>query len=335
MANYELKSTQFRRERESTWQELERVLRKVETQGLRSLSHDELNRLPSLYRGAVSSLSVARAVSLDKNLLEFLTNLVSRAYIVVYSSKTRPFVAMRDFVLRRLPQAVRRYRLYLAVSTACLALGTLTGYVMTMADVERYYSFVPEAFAQGRTPAASTETLLETLYPEDERGIGDLEFFATFLFTNNAKVGILCFTLGFAAGVPVVLLLFYNGLILGAMAALFSSRDLGAEFWAWVLPHGVTELLAVCLCGAAGLAFGMSIVFPGEHTRLQNLALRGRQVGLTVIGSIALFFIAALIEGFFRRLVQDDLARWALAGATLVLWVLYFGWLGGESSARG
>jgi len=209
----------------------------------------------------------------------------------------------------------------------------LTGYMMTDADIERYYSFVPEAYALGRTPAATTETLRETLYETEDPEADDLELFASFLFTNNAKVGILCFTLGFAAGVPVVLLLFYNGLILGAMAALFASRGLGVEFWGWILPHGVTELLAVCLCGAAGLVFGAAIVNPGEHTRLQNLAIRGRQAGLIVIGSVGLFFIAALIEGFFRQLVVSDAARWSLAIGSTACWVVYFGWVGRKRAA--
>ena len=42
-------------------------------------------------------------------------------------------------------------------------------------------------------------------------------------------MGILSFALGFLVGLPSFLLLFYNGLILGAFTALFHSRGLGGE----------------------------------------------------------------------------------------------------------
>jgi uncharacterized membrane protein SpoIIM required for sporulation len=328
MAEFTLKSTQFRRERAESWRELEQLLDKADRGGIRSLSAAELNRLPALYRSTVSSLSVARAISLDRALLDYLTNLTCRAYVVVYSSKRPPSEAIAEFLTRRLPQTVRRYWIYLAVSLGCMLAGVLAGYLLTIHDVERFYSFVSEQVAQGRNPASSDEALRDVLYSGDDSGVSQLQQFATFLFTHNAKVGILCFALGFAAGAPVVILLFYNGLTLGAFAALYASRGMGLEFWAWVLPHGVTELLAVVLCGAAGLVFGMAVVFPGPHTRLQNLAIKGRQVALVVIGAALMLLIAAVIEGLFRQMVQDFATRWWVATVTAVGWALYYGLAG-------
>ena len=53
-----LKSSQFRQERQRSWRELEKLLDEVKRRGIRSLSHEQLTRLPMLYRGAISSLSV-------------------------------------------------------------------------------------------------------------------------------------------------------------------------------------------------------------------------------------------------------------------------------------
>jgi uncharacterized membrane protein SpoIIM required for sporulation len=320
MREFTLKSAQFRKEREQSWRELEGLLERVEKAGLPSLSAEELNRLPILYRSAVSSLSVASAISLDKNLLDYLNALVSRAYICVYGAKRRVSEAVAEFFRSQFPWVVRRYFAFVMISVALVALGTLTGYQMTRSDPERYYSFVG-SMAQGRTPASSTKELREVLY---HQGDGMLPVFATFLFTHNSKVGMLCFALGFAAGVPVVFLLFETGLMLGALVALYDSRGLGAELWAWILPHGVTEIGALCLCGAAGMVIGTSIVFPGRHTRLRNLALHGREVALLAMGAVVMFLVAGLIEGFFRQLVQDVAVRWALATVSLVFWVWYF-----------
>lgn len=287
-------------------------------------------RLPSLYRNAASSLAVARSISLDQSLLDYLGALVARAYIVVYGNRRRAGDAIAEFFRVRFPRAVRQNAPYLAAAVLFLALGILTGWRLTLADPERYYSFVDEDLLQGRTPSSSTQELRDVLYQKEETSSSYLGAFASYLFTHNSKVGILCFALGFAAGIPVIFLLFSNGLLLGAMAALHQSRGLGLDFWAWVLPHGVTELGAVCLCGAAGMILGTSLVFPGRHTRLQNLALRGRAAALLVVGAVAMLLVAGLIEGIFRQVVHDPAIRWSVAGITLVLWTTYFLFAGRE-----
>jgi uncharacterized membrane protein SpoIIM required for sporulation len=323
-----LKSARFRREREAAWRELEALVAKVEESGVRGLTAEELERLPLLYRGAAGALSVAQAISLDRGLLEYLTALVERAYLCVYGTKAGAGETIAGFFLHRFPAAVRAHAPWVAAALLLLALGTLTGWRLTLGDPERYYQLVDEGLAAGRTPASSTEELRAVLYSRGGGAMSVLGIFSTFLFTHNAKIGILSFALGFAAGLPVLYLLFTNGLVLGALAALYQSRGLGAELWAWLLPHSVTELTAVALCGAAGLVVGASLVFPGPHTRLHNLALRGRRASVLVIGAVAMFLVAGLIEGIFRQRVHDQLARWLLGGGTLVFWALYFSFAG-------
>ena len=129
---------------------------------------------------------------------------------------------------------------------------------------------------------------------------------------------------GFLGGVPSGLLLFVNGLTLGAFGALYAGRGLGLDFWAWVLPHGVTELLAVVLCGAAGLALGQAVIFPGREERLAGLARRGREAGVVAVGSVGLFLVAGLIEGVFRQLVHAVPVRLSVAATTAAVWLLFF-----------
>jgi uncharacterized membrane protein SpoIIM required for sporulation len=101
-----------------------------------------------------------------------------------------------------------------------------------------------------------------------------------------------------------------------------------------VLPHGVTELGAIVLCGAGGLALGLALVFPGRHTRLENLAIRGRDVSTIAIGAVGMLFIAALFEGFFRQLVHPVPIRLTVAAVMFVLWAAYFGLAGRRADAR-
>ncbi len=314
-----LKSAAFRAEREASWRELEALVARLEKGGVPALGPHELARLPALYRAALSSLSVARAISLDKNVLEYLESLSGRAYLAVYGTRRRLREALADFFVRRFPRAVRAHAAHVALAAALLALGAVTGFALTSSDAERFYAFVDPAYAQGRGPASSTASLRELLYG-DEDTAGMLKTFAMFLFQHNARIGLLAFAVGLAGAVPAALLLFSNGLVLGAFAALYAGRGLAVEFWAWVLPHGVTELTAVALCGAAGMALGQALLFPGREERLAGLARRGREAGVVALGAVALFFVAALVEGIFRQLVRSVPVRYAVAlGAAGVL----------------
>jgi uncharacterized membrane protein SpoIIM required for sporulation len=324
-----LRSAAFRAEREASWRELEALVGRIEKGGVRALSPAELARLPSLYRAALSSLSVARAISLDRNVLDYLEALSGRAYLAVYGTRRHLREALADFFVRRFPRAVRAHAWHVAIAAALLLLGLVTGYALTAADAERFYAFVDPAYAQGRGPASSTESLREVLY-DGKGAAGLLQTFAMFLFQHNARIGLAAFAVGFAGAVPTGLLLFSNGLVMGAFGALYGGRGLGLEFWAWVLPHGVTELTAVALCGAAGLALGQALLFPGREERLAGLARRGREAGVVALGAVALFFVAAVIEGIFRQLVHAVPVRYAVALGTAGVLFAYLGTSGKE-----
>jgi uncharacterized membrane protein SpoIIM required for sporulation len=326
MTPLEMKSFTFRQEREAGWRELEELLGRIEKRGTAVLGAEELHRLPALYRGALSSLSVARAISLDRNLVEYLESLAARAYVHVYGTKRDLGATVAAFFRRGFPALVRAHGRYLLAALALLVVGVLCGFFLTLENPDLYFSLVPAELAGDRSPLSTREELLEVL--RDDGGEHGLSAFSSSLFVHNAQIGLLCFTLGVAAGVPVALLLFHNGVILGAMTAVHYRQGLSLEWWGWILPHGVTELLAVALCGAAGLALGLSWLFPGEYRRRDRLALQGRRSATLVVGVVVLFAVAGLIEGFFRQLVTADLPRYLLAVATAAGWGLYFGQLG-------
>jgi uncharacterized membrane protein SpoIIM required for sporulation len=139
-------------------------------------------------------------------------------------------------------------------------------------------------------------------------------------------LGFLAFALGFAAGVPTAVLLFTNGLVLGAFLALFAGRGLLLPFLGWILPHGVPEIAAILLCGAAGLSLGRALLFPGRLTRRDALGRAGRQACLVAAGCLLLFFGAGLLEGWFRQLVTADEIRLLVAGVNALGLALWLGW---------
>src|SRR5262245_61225336 len=163
MAEFRLKSFHFRREREATWRALEELVGRAEKRGVKRLSSAELVRLPSLYAATLSSLSVARSISLDRNVVEYLESLASRSYFLVYGARIDLWQAVGDFFAWRLPAAVRQLRVPLLLAFATFAAGALAGYMLTAGNQDWFYSFVDEDLAAGRTPTASTEFLREVL----------------------------------------------------------------------------------------------------------------------------------------------------------------------------
>ena len=335
MSGFRLKSYEFRREREGAWRELERLVAKAERGGLKALSAQELLRLPSLYRGTVSSLSVARSISLDRNLLVYLESLAARAYFVVYGVRSGTLEGLRAFFLRHLPAAVRQAGWPILVAALFMLLGGVVGFTTTLANGDWFYAYVPADLAGGRTPLASREELREVLYESGDGVAEALYTFATFLFTHNALVGIFAFALGFAFGLPTILLMFYNGLIIGAMAAIYHAKGLSLELWAWLSIHGTTEILAILLCGGAGILLGSSVAFPGRHGRLENLKRNGRKASQVVLGAVVMLFVASLLEGFARQLVVEVTQRYLIAAGALICWALYFLRVGKEDPDRG
>jgi uncharacterized membrane protein SpoIIM required for sporulation len=86
-------------------------------------------------------------------------------------------------------------------------------------------------------------------------------------------------------------------------------------FLAWILPHGVPELTAICLCAAAGLALGAAVAAPGR--RGVSAALREAAAPATALflSSIPMFLLAAAIESFVRESALGTPARTAVACA--------------------
>ena len=321
-----MKSVEFRREREATWNELEAIIAFADDKGIRALGADALTRLPHLYRATLSSLSVARSISLDRAVVEYLESLVGRAYFVVYGTRQHVRRQLADFFLWKLPSTVRRAKWHLLVALVITLAGAVAAYSLTKHDADYYYSFVGD-MAEGRTPASSTTELREGLYHQ-EGANSVLATFAATLFSHNSRIGILAFALGFVAGLPTLLLLFYNGLTIGAFVALYTSRGLGVDIWGWLLPHGVTELSAVILCGAAGLMLAHGLVFAGARPRLDSLREMGRPASVIVVGAVLMLFVAGLIEGIFRQTVTSLAIRYSVAAGTAILWIAYYGWCG-------
>ena len=330
-----LRSTEFRKGREATWRELDDLVRRVERRGIRAISADELQRMPLLYRATISSLSVARSIALDRNLLRYLDALSLRAYLVVYGPRTNIFAGLGGFFRRDFPASVRKAGWHILIAFLALLIGAAVGFLLVSSDESWYDALVPDDLSGGRGPTVTADQLRTGELFAPWPGFKDaFVVFANYLFRRNSIVAILSFGLGFLAGIPTLLLMAYQGLVVGALAAIHFKRGLLVDFLGWISIHGVTEIGAITLCGAAGLVVAEKILFPGRYSRLESLAIHGKQAAMIVGGAVGMLFIAGLIEGGLRQLIDITSGRFLFAAVTAVLWLAYF-LLAGRSNAEG
>jgi uncharacterized membrane protein SpoIIM required for sporulation len=320
----ELRSARFQRERETSWRRLEDLLHRKARAGLKSLSPSELRELPALYRASLSSLSVARAIALDRSLISYLESLSQRAYFEVYAPRLGFREVLARYFGRDLPQAVRTLAPMTWLAALLFLLGVSFGWLLVLDRPDFYLSIVPRSLAGGRTPFSSEEALRSSLY-QSSMTLETLQGFALFLFRHNASVTLLCFGLGFALGIPTILLSFYNGAVVGAMLAVFQRRNLLLDIFAWLSVHGTTELAATFLAAGAGLSLARGVLLPRpRQSRLNSLTERGRAAGIVALGAILLLFVAAILEGIVRQLVTDPYLRLAIGWTIAAGWVAYF-----------
>ena len=322
-----IRSARFRAEREADWHKLAALVDKAEARGLHRMSFEEARDLADLYRQATTSLSIAREISLDRGLLDYLEALTSRAYLSVYAPQQRLGGIVKRFLTEGGPRALRASWKVVLLGFLCMAAGAVAGYFFFFENEDWFYVFMPGELAGGRGPGASTDSLRDKLYSEGEQS--GLAAFAAYLFSHNTRIAIFAFGLGAFLCAPSILLIFYNGLILGVFYALHVDRGLGWDLFGWLSVHGVTELAAICIACAGGLKLGLAVLFPENHTRADALRLAGHDAVKLALIAAMMLFVAALLEGFARQLVLDPATRIALGWGVGALWLAWF-WFGGR-----
>jgi uncharacterized membrane protein SpoIIM required for sporulation len=270
------------------WQRLDALARDARRPS--RLPADELSELVHLYQRVGGQLAQARvAYAGDQPLVTRLTMLVNNAHTALYSERTtNPVRAVRVMLIETFPQAVRHIRWFIAAAAA------LT--FVPWAVFQVWLSISPRAFDLS-APDAVRQAYIDRDF-ESYYSSKPAAQFATEVFTNNVRVAVLAFALGIFACVLTAALLAYNGANVGMAGGLFTHEGQWERFWGLILPHGLLELSAVIVAGAAGLRIGWCIIDPGDRRRLAALADEGRRMAAVLLGLVLAFLLAATIEAF-------------------------------------
>ena len=319
----------------AAWQELEGFLGRVAANGERSLSFAEVERMGALYRVAAARLAAAQRSDHDRRRRAYLESLVQRGHFVMYPPRSWGWAGLRALLLGGFARAFRRDLRLQAVALGLLVVGAVVGYIATLQRVELAYPLVGMMYPPDLLQALieSEEARRDFLSAGQGSGAGIRTAFAAGLVANNARVAFAAFALGVAAGVPTVLIQTFNGALLGSFAAIFARGDSALLWWAWVLPHAVVEIPALCIAAAAGLGLGLALIRPGVAPRREALAAAGRRAAVLIGLAVVLLSYAAVVEAYFRQSSLGSAPRLGLAAVNLLVVVGYLG-LAGRSSPR-
>jgi uncharacterized membrane protein SpoIIM required for sporulation len=148
------------------------------------------------------------------------------------------------------------------------------------------------------------------------------------LMTHNTRVTVFTIALGVTWGLGSALLLFYNGVILGAVSLDYIRAGHGMFLAGWLLPHGVIEIPAILIGGQAAFVIAGALIGRGERTsRSMRLRAAAPDVVTLACGAAALLIWAGIVEAFISQFHQPVLPYAVKIGFGAIELVLLFGYL--------
>ena len=264
-----------------TWARLDALARQ------RRLTGAESDELVRLYQEVATHLSAVRSAAPDPAVVSRLSDLLGRARSAIAGSHDPSWSDVKRFLVLSLPAALYRIRWWThAVTLGFLVIGLVAG-VHVYTD--------PAAQAALGTPAELEQIAEESFasyYSEHPNAS-----FAAQVWTNNAWIAAQCVAFG-VTGVWPLLVMVQNAANVGAMGGVLALHDGLDVFFQLILPHGLMELTAIFVAGAAGLRIFWSWIDPGGRPRSRALAEEGRALFTVAIGLVGVLAVSGLVEGF-------------------------------------
>lgn len=295
------------------WKQLETAASSFKSKGRKGFNKQDFEDFMNLYNKACSHLSYSRTNYGNTSTTQYLNKLVSNSQEFLYSTRVTSGKKLYHFFVCEFPMLLLQYKYAILIAMLLFAAGGLLSFTYTLQNPSNALAFLPEQFA------ANIESFGEDVAAES----WDNPVMSSFILTNNIRVGFLAFASGIFLGLGTLYILIYNGFPLGSLAALSVQKGISLKFWSLILPHGVLELFAIFVCGAAGLIIGYSLINPGKYSRRDSLIIKVKIAVKLVLGTIPIFIIAGIIEGFFTGSQVTEYTKLGFALATLVALLLY------------
>ncbi|WP_336706426.1 stage II sporulation protein M [Oerskovia sp. USHLN155] len=251
----------------------------------RSLDGAEADELVRLYQSVATHLSTIRSSAPDPVLITRLSDLLGRARGRLAGAHEPAWRDVTRFATVSVPAALYRIRWWtVTVMVLFLLVAVVAGW---------WVATTPDALASMGTPSEREAYVNEAFASYYDPGAD----FATVVWTNNAWIAAQCIALGISGVFPAYVL-FANAVGVGSTGGMMAYYGELDTFLTLIAPHGLLELTAIFVAGAAGLRLFWTMVDPGPRTRLRALAEEGRALFTVAVGLVVVLGVSGLIEGF-------------------------------------
>lgn len=325
----------FIREEKRNWEELENALRRMEQDPQYKADLGELRRFHYLYQRASADLAKVSTFAAEGEVRRYLESLVARAYGEIHENRARAhrFNPLGWF-FRTFPQTFRKY-----VAAYWLAIGLTVGGALFGAgaitfDYDSKAVLMPfEGLQESPTDRVKREESAKS-----DRLAGQKTTFSAVLMTHNTQVSILTLAMGMTWGVGTILLLFYNGVIVGAISADYVLAGQTKFLLGWLMPHGVVEIPAILIAGQAGLVLARAMIGWGTRDSFKMRLLAVRSDLMTLIGGVAVLLVwAGTIEAFLSQYHEPVIPYWVkitFGAVELVLLTVFLALSGSKNTVK-
>lgn len=281
------------------WAELERELDRLEADPNYRMTLEALRRFHLLYERTSADLAKITTFSSEPETRRYLENLVARAYGEIHETRERRTrLDLVHWFFRTLPQTFRQHVRAFYLSLAITLAGCSFGGLAILLDPGSKPVLMPFPHLL-QDPA---KRVAEEEQARSDRLSGQKTSFSAFLMTHNIRISILTMALGMSWGVGTIILLFYNGIMLGAVAADYIRAGQTKFLLGWLLPHGVIEIPAILIAGQAGLVLAFALVGWGNRSSLKmRLRIISGDVVTLIFGVGLLLVWAGIVEAFLSQ----------------------------------
>jgi uncharacterized membrane protein SpoIIM required for sporulation len=321
----------FIEEEKKYWTELESILDRLERDPLKRMDLSEIKRFHYLYQRTSAGLAKVTGFSAETDIRRYLESLVGRAYAEVHELREKPhrFSPLLWF-FQVFPETFRKHARAFALSLAITIFGFVIGGMVISIDRENKSVILP--FSHLQMDPSKRVAYEEEVGAAKDRLRGKKASFSAFLMTHNTRVSLVTFAMGFTGGIGTVILLFYNGIILGATAFDFMLAGQSTFLLGWLLPHGAIEIPAILLAGQAGFILAGALVGRGRRISLKGRLRAVTPELVTLLGGLAVMLVwAGIVEAFFSQYHEPVIPYSAKIGfgvAELIALALFFGFSG-------
>jgi len=294
--------TRFLAEERKHWTELEATLDRIDRNPDQRMQLTELLKFHELYERASADLAKIETFASEPEIRRYLEGLVARAYGEIHETREKQtrLNPWRWFV-ERFPQTFRRHLGPFWLALAVTIAGCVFGGVAIRIDPEAKQVIMP---FPGLRDDPSERVRREESSKED-RLAGHKSTFAAQLMTHNTQVAIFTMALGITWGAGTMITLFYNGVILGAVAVDYVYAGQARFLLGWLLPHGAIEIPAILLGGQAGFLLASALIGWGSRKpRRQRLREIAPDLTTIIFGAGILLIWAGIVESFLSQYHQ-------------------------------